>query len=80
MVSVAVLYECLEAWTIEPMNVATKRKLVSDPLEAVVARLAEFVPVELRNVGDPQTAIPRLARDEHSVRLIEDAIRTIPTK
>jgi modification methylase len=41
--------------------------------------LSSFVPQELRNVGDPQTAIPRLARDEHSVQIIERAVQTVPT-
>jgi DNA modification methylase len=61
------------------MNVATKRKLATDPPEKTTADLSVFVPSELRNVGDPQTAIPRLARDEQSVRIIEHAVQTVPT-
>lgn len=41
--------------------------------------LATFVPEELRGLGDPQTAIPALARNVSQVRLIENAVRTIPT-
>lgn len=61
------------------MSVATKRKQADNPPEVFAAGLSTFVPVELRSVGDPQTAIPRLAKDEHSVRLIERAVQTIPT-
>jgi modification methylase len=43
------------------------------------AGLSTFVPAELRDIGDPQTAIPRLARDERSVRIIEQAVQTVPT-
>ena len=38
-----------------------------------------YVPSELRNLGNSQTIIPRLAKDEHSVRIIEQAVQTIPT-
>ena len=41
--------------------------------------LAEFVPRELRNLDNLQTDIPRLAKNEHSVRLIEHAARSVPT-
>jgi DNA modification methylase len=61
------------------MNVATKRKAATDSPERVTADLSAFIPRELRDLGDIQTAIPRLARDEHSVALIEHAIQTIPT-
>lgn len=61
------------------MNVAAKRKPVTNVHENKSAQLSPYVPAELRSLGDPQTAIPRLARDEQSVRLIEDAVRTIPT-
>jgi hypothetical protein len=36
-------------------------------------------PQELTDLGDPQTAIPRLAKDERCVRLIEQSVQTIPT-
>ena len=41
--------------------------------------LARFVPRELREVEDPQTAIPRLAKDERLMHRVEQAIQTIPT-
>lgn len=63
------------------MNVATKRKSADDPPEKIISgSLSSFLPRELRNVGDPQTAIPRLARDEQAVRIIEQAVQTIPTR
>lgn len=38
--------------------------------------LAPFVPVELRELGDPQTAISRVAR---TPQLIEAAVQQVPT-
>ncbi len=42
--------------------------------------LAEFVPSEVYPLNDPQTDIPRIAKDEHLIRLIAEAVRRIPTK
>jgi DNA modification methylase len=61
------------------MNVATKRKPSTETRESPTADLSAFVPAELRSVGDPQTAIPRLARDEQSVQLVEHAVQRVPT-
>lgn len=41
--------------------------------------LIDFVPEELRELENPQTDIPRIARDETLLRLIEQGIRSIPT-
>jgi DNA modification methylase len=79
MVRLGFLYLSLNVRIIEPMNVATKRKPAIDAPENTTTDLSAFVPAEMRNVGDPQTAIPRLARDEHSVRIIEHSVQTIPT-
>jgi modification methylase len=62
------------------VNVATKRKPAEDSPEKATADLSAFVPETLRDVGDPQTAIPRLARDEQSVRLIEQSVQNVPTR
>jgi DNA modification methylase len=43
------------------------------------ADLSAFVPSRFKDIGDPQTAIPRLAKDEDSVRAIEQAIQSVPT-
>jgi len=61
------------------MNVVTKHNLAADPAETTGPGLSLFVPAELRELGDAQTVIPRLAKDEHSVQLIERAVQTIPT-
>jgi DNA modification methylase len=44
------------------------------------ADLAQFVPAELLPLKDPQTDIPRIAKDKHLVKLIEESVRRIPTK
>jgi DNA modification methylase len=59
------------------MRAATTRKQADDVLET--KSLTEFVPRELRNLDNPQTDIPRLAKDEQSVKVIEQAVRSIPT-
>ncbi len=61
------------------MTLATPRKELQDQQESASADLSAFVPKELRELGDPQTAIPRLAKDEASVRAIEQAVQTVPT-
>jgi len=61
------------------MRLAAKRKPASDLPEKVALDLSGFVPRELRNLGDLQKAIPRLAKDEQAVRAIEQAVQAIPT-
>jgi DNA modification methylase len=61
------------------MNVATKRKQYENHPEVIAADLSAFVPRELRDLGDPQKAIPRLAKDKESVQAIERAVQTVPT-
>lgn len=41
--------------------------------------LDQFVPDELRNIRDPQTALPRLAKDVRLTGLIESVVAHIPT-
>ncbi len=41
--------------------------------------LWQWVPKEVRSLGDPQIAIPAIARDGRLMRLIDQAIRSIPT-
>ncbi|HQZ66125.1 MAG TPA: site-specific DNA-methyltransferase [Planctomycetaceae bacterium] len=41
--------------------------------------LEEYVPMELRDLDDPQTAIPRIARTPELTRAVEAAVQTIPT-
>lgn len=61
------------------MHLAAKRESTNDPGVKRAQTLSAFVPAELRDLGDLQTAIPRLAKNEHSVRLIERALQTVPT-
>jgi DNA modification methylase len=42
-------------------------------------RLVEFVPEELRELENPQTDIPRIARDERLLRSIEHSVKSVPT-
>lgn len=41
--------------------------------------LREWVPKEVRELSNPQTAIPAIARDVRLMRLIDTAVRSIPT-
>jgi modification methylase len=60
------------------MQTATKLKPAnSDP--PVSVELSVFVPAQFKDLGDPQTAIPRLAKDGDSVRAIEHAVQSVPT-
>lgn len=59
------------------MGVAAARKQADNPSDS--ASLSFFVPKDLRNLSDPQRDIPRIAKNEETVRRIEQAVRTIPT-
>jgi len=61
------------------MHVAAQRKSVKETFRESETDLSAFVPKDLLDLGDPQTAIPRIAKDEQSVRAIEQAVKTIPT-
>src|SRR5437870_4957185 len=41
--------------------------------------LAEYLPPDLRDLTNPQTDLPRIARDESPMRQIEAALRDVPT-
>ncbi|HVB86899.1 MAG TPA: site-specific DNA-methyltransferase [Candidatus Dormibacteraeota bacterium] len=61
------------------MHVAAKRKFADAAAEPANSELSTFVPKDFCELGDPQTAIPRLARDERAVASIEEAVRKVPT-
>jgi modification methylase len=61
------------------MSLAAKRKLSNVAPEKTIIDLSAFVPRDLKRMGDAQTMIPRLAKDEQAVRIIEQSIQTIPT-
>jgi modification methylase len=42
--------------------------------------LSSFVPAEVLPLNNPQTDIPRIAKDERLIRLIEEAVKRIPTR
>src|SRR6266853_5843018 len=42
--------------------------------------LTQFVPAEVYPLNNPQTDIPRIAKDEKLVRLIGEAVHRIPTR
>lgn len=39
----------------------------------------KYVPSDLRNLGNPQAEMPRIAKDPRLTALIEDAVRKVPT-
>lgn len=43
------------------------------------AGLAEFVPAEVYPLHNPQTDLPRIAKDKKLIQLIDEAVRRIPT-
>jgi DNA modification methylase len=61
------------------MHVAAKNKILYEQLAQGNADLSRLVPEELAKLDDPQTAIPRIAKDAHSIRLIERAVHQVPT-
>jgi modification methylase len=61
------------------MHAAAKSKILHDPSARVNTGLSRYVPEELAKLDDPQTAIPRIAKDAQSIRLIERAVHQVPT-
>jgi len=61
------------------MHAAAKSKIPLDQLAQENADLSRYVPEELAKLDDPQTAIPRIAKDAHSIRLIERAVHQVPS-
>lgn len=65
------------------MSVALKLKKIADrqahshqpPVD-----LSQFVPTGVLPLKDPQTDIPRIAKDKHLIKLIEESVRRIPTR
>ena len=41
--------------------------------------LIDFIPTEIYPIKDPQTDIPRIAKDKKLVKLIDEAVRRVPT-
>ncbi len=51
----------------------------ADPEANEILDLASFVPPGIYPLNDPQTDIPRIAKDKTLIKLIEEAVRHIPT-
>jgi modification methylase len=65
------------------MTVALKlKKIPEGGTEScnVASDLARFVPKEILPLKEPQTDIPRIAKDKHLVKLIAGAVQRIPTR
>lgn len=61
------------------MRGTTKQDSSQRHLLAGGADLTRYVPRDLGDTSDPQTAVPRIARDSALTRRIEQAVQTIPT-
>ncbi len=61
------------------MYVAAKRRILQDQSAKENADLSRYIPEDLAKFDDPQTAIPRIAKDAQSIRLIERAVHQVPT-
>jgi modification methylase len=61
------------------MTVGTKTKRDASNYDGPQRDLSIYVPKGLGKLDNPQTAIPRLAKDPKAVLEIERAIRTVPT-
>ncbi|HUN81262.1 MAG TPA: site-specific DNA-methyltransferase [Phycisphaerae bacterium] len=56
-----------------------RKQEVMPNLAASSAHLARFIPEEALPLNNPQTDLPRIAKDEKLIRLIDEAVREIPT-
>src|SRR5258708_24803045 len=61
------------------MYLAAKNKFQQEQSARENADLSRYVPEGLAKLGDPQTAIPRIAKDAQSIHLIERAVHQVPT-
>lgn len=59
-------------------SIATKYAL--DRVEVVEKEMADFLPKSLRKIGNPQTEIPKIAKDRKLMAQIEAAAQSISTK
>ncbi len=62
------------------MHFAAKTKLAQAAPDPSTVDLSACLPQELMQLEDPQTDIPRLARDERAVQAIENVVRRISTR
>src|SRR5437879_6410699 len=62
------------------MRVTEKDDSTGEPQPKALKDLSVFVPRELKAIGEPQTAIPRIARNPELVKQIETAVQQVPTR
>jgi hypothetical protein len=60
-------------------NLRLKASPQNDELNSSAEGLSAFVPKEILPLQNPQTDLPRIAKDVRLVRLIEEAVSRIPT-
>ena len=61
------------------MPAATKSKLLDHKPGNERVELSRYVPKEFLDLGDVQTAIPRIAKDPEAIRVIGRAVQQVPT-
>jgi len=64
------------------MSLALRLKKIADrddPYFSGPRNLSDFVPAEIYPLNDPQTDIPRIAKDKKLIKLIEEAVQRVPT-
>jgi modification methylase len=61
------------------MHASAKSMILQDQSGLGNAGLSRYVPEEFSKLADPQTAIPRIAKDSESIELIERAVHHVPT-
>jgi len=61
------------------MTLAAKLKKEPYPFTQVVQDLSAYVPAGIGKLQNPQTAIPRIAKDPDAVKEIERAVKNVPT-
>jgi hypothetical protein len=72
------LQECHS--TMLAFNVSESQPIQNETVSSSGHDLSEFVPKEVLPLRNPQTDIPRIAKDEGLLRLIEEAVQRIPTR
>jgi DNA modification methylase len=61
------------------MSTIVETKLKNTTDHEKLGRLAKYLPSGLPRINNPQTDIPKIAKDENLVRLIHESVQRIPT-
>jgi DNA modification methylase len=61
------------------MHAAAKTKLLEQQPPKQPVDISRYVPSRLASIENPQSVIPRIAKDQESIDLIERAVQSIPT-